>query len=689
MNAPSGGSLRYGLALAAALAASAPAWADEEQEEIQRLITPASSVSIGLGWANENNRRFGQYNGMVDEGEYLLLDLDFRRRSADGIWLNARGRNLGLDNRELRLEYNRQGSWGAFVDFSQTPRISPYTPLTRLVGADSAQQTVNGVASAYPLELSTERKALTAGFDMALGRGFDLQFRLRNEEKEGRRLFGRSGSDFLVDPIDYNTQIFEATAGYTAERLQLSGGYVGTNFVNGKTRLDVTGGTGGAFTPIALPPGNESHQFHVGGGYAISSTTRMTFRLARSLQTQNEAFPDLAAAATGRRDLGLGGRIDATFGQLGVSSRPMPALSLLANLRYDHRNDKTPVVDYFPTLAASTGTGENEPRSFRTRNAKAEATYRLPAGFSVMGGVESELRWRNTSSVRIVSFRDETEENTYRVDLRRAMSETLNGSIGFARSRRTGSEWQTTVVANAAGTGPGVTPGSNLLHPLHLADRDREKIRGTLGWQATEALELNFLTEYSQDDYGGRTLGMRDGHARLHSLDAGLRLSESWSATAWTSYDDTSARLESCASAAGSNTGNISACPNTAANPIWEARLRSVGRALGVGLRGKVSGPLEVGADLSYSEDKGEFHQAPRPAAVAAVPDARFRRSTLKLYGQYALTKRSGLRAQFITDRFSTDDWTWTNWTYSDGTRVLANSTERVEFVGVSGYFNF
>lgn len=689
MNAPSGGSLRYGLALAAALAASAPAWADEEQEEIARLVTPSSTVSGGLGWVNENNRRFGQYTGMTEEGEYLLFDADIRRRGADGTWLTARGRNLGLDNRELRLEYSRQGSWGAFVDYSQTPRISPYTPLTRLLGSDSARQTVNGLGAALPLELKTERQALTAGFDLALGRGFDLQFRVRNEDKNGKRLFGRSGSDFLVDPIDYNTQIFEATAGYTAERLQLSGGYVGTNFVNANTRLDVTGGTGGAFTPIALPPGNESHQFHVSGGYGITSTTRMTFRLARSLQTQSEAFPDLAALGTGRRDLGLGGRVDGTFGQLGIQSRPLPALSLLANLRYDHRDDKTPVVDYFPTIAASTATGENEPRSFRTRNAKAEATYRLPAGFSIMGGVENELKWRNTSSVRIVSFRDETEENTLRLDLRRAMSETLNGSIGFARSQRSGSEWQTTVVANAAGTGPSATPGSNLLHPLHLADRDRDKVRGSLGWQATEALELNFLTEYSRDDYGGRTLGMRNGHARLHSLDAGLRISDAWSASAWASYDDTFARLQACSSAAGSNTGNLSACPNTTASPIWEAQLRNIGKALGLGVRGKVSGPLEVGANLTYSEDTGEFRENPRPATVGAVPDANYTRATLKLYGQYALTKRSGVRLQYVRDEFKTDDWTWTNWTYSDGTRVLRNPKEAVDFVGLTGYFSF
>ena len=687
MSAHSGASLLGAAVIAAA--AGFPAWADEEADELRRLTAPQSVVSLGLGNVSDDNTRFGQYSGMTEKGGYLLLDLGIRNRSADGTWFNATGRNLGLDSREMRLEVLRQGNWGAFVDYSQTPRASPYTVSTRLLGFDTTRQQVNGAAAPALLELSTERRALLAGFDKVLGGGFDLQFRVRNEEKQGRRLFGRSGSDFLVDPIDYTTQIFEATAGYSAERLQLSGGYVGTNFVNAKPKIDVTGGTGAAFTPIALPPGNESHQLNLSGGYGLTPSTRMTFRVAQTVQTQSEAFIDTAALATGRRNLGLGGRIESSFGQLGISSRPLAGLSLLANLRYDNRIDRTPVVDYFPTLAASTGTGENEPRSFRTRNAKAEATYRLPAGFSVMGGVENEVRWRNTSSVRVVSFRDQTDETSYRAELRRAMSETLNGSIGYVASRRGGSPWLTNVLSNAAGTGPGLVNGSNLLHPLHLADRDRDKVRATLGWQATEALDLNLLTDYSRDDYSGRTLGLRTGHARHHSLDAGLRVSESWTATAWTSYDDAFARMEACANAAGTNTGNLSACPATAANPFWEAGLRNIGRAFGLGVRGKPSGVLEVGAELNWSQDKGEFRQAPLATGTGPLPDSHYRRTTFRLYGQYALTKSSGVRLQYVGDQFKTDDWTWTNWTYSDGTRVLSNPTQSVHFVGLSGYLNF
>jgi MtrB/PioB family decaheme-associated outer membrane protein len=685
MSAHSAARLRLCAAIAAALAAWSSAQGAEEDEEIARLITPRSTVEAGLGYVSGDNTRFGQYTGMTDKKAYPLLDVNVRRRSADGLWLNLTGRDLGLDSRELRIEASRQGDWGVFAEFWQLPRFSPYTPLTRLTGYDTTTQTVNGQAAASPLELSTERRRLDFGASKILGGSFDVQFRVRNEEKQGRRLYGRTGSDFLVDPIDYSTQIYEATAGYTSEKLQLSGGYYGTNFQNGKTRLDVIGGTGTGFSPLALPPGNQSHQLHLAGGYAINPTTRATFKLARGVQIQEEAFID----ATTTRRTNLGGRVQTTFAQAGITARPLPQLSLLGNLRYENRDDQTPVADYFTATAATTATGENEPRSLRARVAKAEGTYRLPMGFSLTGGVENENRWRNTSSVRAVSFRTETDETSYRAELRRAMSETLNGSIAYIASRRDGSPWQTTVLSNAAGTGPGTTLGSNLMHPLHLADRKRDKTRATLAWQATEQLDLNFVADYANDDYSGRTLGLRDGRNRHYAVDSAYRINDAWSVTAWFSRDDTRARLDDCASAAATNSGNLSACPNTAANPIWSASLRNLGDAFGAGVKGKPSGVLDVGADLAWSRDRGEFRQSPIPAGITAVPDSRYTRTTLKLHAKYALTKTSGVKVQFIEDRFRTDDWTWTNWVYSDGTRVLANATQRVHFIGVSAYIDF
>lgn len=682
MSARSGVELRL-TAMAAALVAAGGAWADDRDDEIAKLTRPDSTVELGVGFADSANTRFGQYNGMTKERLYLLFDARFNRRDdATGTWTSITGRNLGLESRELRFDQSRQGDWGYFVDFNQTPRYSPYTPITGLTGYDSTTQTVNGQAP-NPLELSTERRALSAGVDKWVNSNWDVRFTAKQEEKKGRRLFGSGGgTSFLVDPIDYRTQLYEATVGYTGKQAQFTGGYYGTNFVNYKTRLDVIGSSSG-ITPIGLPPANQSHQINFAGGYNFTPTTRGTYKVAYTHQTQDDAFPD--ASTNGRTS--LGGVVDTKFGQLGLTARPMAGLSVVADLRKENRDDKTPMADYFNSGTNNTFTGFNEPRTIHSTFGKLEGTYQLPARFRVTGGFDYDEKKRNTSDVHVVSYREKTQETTVRVDLRRDMSETVNGSIGFARSHRGGSEWQTTVLTTGAN-------GSNLLQPMYLADRDRNKLRATLGWTPLDKLDFQARAEGSKDEYGGRTLGLQDGSARFLSLDGAYRFADTWQMSAWISRDDTRARLLSCESAASTNNGDISACPNTAADPIWTANMRNVGTAFGVGVRGKATAKLEIGAELQLSNDRGEFRNGPAPTATPAVtppPDVSYERTVLKLTGKYALQKNTGLRFQYVRDRFSTNDWTWENWTYTapDGTLVRPNSQQTVNFFGVTGYYDF
>ena len=677
MSALSAASFRL-TAMAAAMLAAGTAWGDERDDDIKKLTRPDSTVEVGVGAVDDANTRFGQYNGMVEDRFYLLLDGNYvRRDDATGTWLGITGRNLGLESRELRLDASRQGDWGVFIDYNQTPRYSPYTPITGLTGFDGTSQTVNG-QDAQPLELKTERRALGVGAEKWVAQRWDVRFTARQEQKTGRRLFGSGGgTNFLVDPIDYRTQLYEATVGYTGEQAQFSGGYYGTNFVNYKSRLDVSGTGSNGITPIALPPANQSHQIYLGGGYNISPTTRATYKLSYQHQTQDADFIDVST--TGRTN--LGGVVDTKFGQLGLTARPMAGLAIVADLRKENRDDRTPIVDYFNFSTTNTATGDNEPRSIHSLVGKLEGTYQLPARFRVTGGFDYDERKRNTSPVRVVSFRETTEEKTVRIDLRRDMTENLNGSLGFAHSKRGGSEWQTTVVTNG-------TNGSNLVQPLQLADRDRNKLRATMGWMPVDTVDLQARVESSKDEYGGRTLGLQDGSAKFFSLDGAYRFAESWQLSAWISRDDTKANLLSCNSAASSNTGDISAC-NQSPAIVWSANMRNVGTAFGLGVKGKATAQLEVGAELQIHNDRAEFRNGPAPAGVTPVPDVSYDRQIVRLTAKYAMQNNAGVRVQYVRDRFSTNDWTWDQWTYTDGSRVLANPQQTVNFLGASYYLNF
>lgn len=659
-----------------------PATAQEE-DDITQLTKPQSSVELGVGVVSDDNRRFGRYTGMTDDGAYGLLDFDLvTRDDPTGAWLRLRARNLGLDHRELRFENEIQGRWGYSLEYSQTPREIPYTFNTTLTGIDTGVQTEGGTP-ARDVQLGTRRDLLGLGYKRSLGGGWSATVQYRHEEKTGTRNWGHHSVRLLVDPIDYTTQQLEATVAFADKRLQLSGGYYGTDFSNALTNVQTP--VGGGVSPVALPPSNQSHQVYLSGGYGFTPTTRGMFKVAFGRITQDQTFFLDNVTPLAGIPSNLDGRIDTTLLQFGISSRPMPKLTLRANFRHDERDDRTPLVQYSTPGATSTHDGHNEPRSFKTTVSKVEASYMLPGSFRLTGGAEYDFRERNTSRVRAVSFRDETEETTLRAELRRSLSETLNGAVTFATSERTGSDWLTNLLNNS-------TVGSNLVHPLHLADRDRNKLRLVLDWMPVEPLSIHFVGEAAKDEYSGRTLGPREGTAELISLDAAYRFNDEWQATAWTAHTETSADQVTCESASG-----VGVCPNTAADPIWDARLRNAGSAIGLGLRGKPTSRIELEAEVSHAKDKGEFDQVARVGTlpVDAIPDVTYKVTTLKLKGSYALNKASGVRLMYVYDRFKTDDWYWTvfpagtTYAYADGTAVTEDPDQEVHFFGVSYYYRF
>ncbi len=652
-------------ATAAAVLAGVGAYA-AEGDEITALTKPESNIEFGLGYVNKDGLRFGQYSGLNEKGTYGLLGGSLiKRDDATGTWLNLSGRNLGLESRELRFEHNRQGNWGYFIEYGVTPRFNPYTVNTGLSGIGTATQTING-AALRDVDLKTKREAVTLGFSKNLPAGWDVQVRFRNEEKDGARQWGQGGPpvNFLTDPINQTTRQLDVILGYAGEKLQLSGGYYGTLFENHNTVLNVPNST--VFTQMALPPGNQSHQLHLSGGYSFTPTTRGTFKLAYTKATQNEGF-FVAPTMNTRTD--LGGAVDTTLLQIGIVARPMPKLSLLANLRYEDRDDQTPLALYTTVDATRTLDGFNEPRSIRTLAGKLEASYALPLSLRLTGGVDYDEKKRNTFRVASVSQRERTDETAYRVELRRSMSETITGALAYIHSDRGGSPFLTTVRNDNS-------PGSNLIAPIHLADRKRDKVRLSANWQATEQLSLQFRVDESRDNYGqrdGSILGAQKGEASAYSVDAAYAFSDKWQATAWISRDDT--RYEQL----------------TRLVDPWQAKLRNVGDSFGLGVRGKPLSRLEIGADLSHANMRDENQQQlfAGVAVVDLVPNFSTKLTKLNLFAKYAVKKNVDLRLNYIYDRFSTDDWTWTTWTYSDGTRVLQSPTQKVHFIGVMMNYRF
>jgi hypothetical protein len=111
---------------------------------------------------------------------------------------------------------------------------------------------------------------------------------------------------------------------------------------------------------------------------------------------------------------------------------------------------------------------------------------------------------------------------------------------------------------------------------------------------------------------------------------------------------------------------------------------------VGLGVRGKPLEAVQVGADFSYSNIRDTFDQQTLVGApVATIPDVNTKLTRLNVFGKYAIDKASGVRFDYIYDRYSADDWLWSTWTYTDGTTLSDKQKQTVNFFTASYYFKW
>ncbi|MDI6747586.1 MAG: MtrB/PioB family decaheme-associated outer membrane protein [Rhodocyclaceae bacterium] len=715
-------------ALAAALAAcygTALAADDDEKAalaavaaEVSRLTTPESSISVGIGnWSGDRYQQ-GIYDGMREGKAYGLLDLTLvKRDNATGTWFSLEGRNLGLDTPELSAEWLRQGDIGVSLDYSRIQRDNPLTFTTGLQGIGTTSMLISGASSptnnrlpSREVSLGTTRDLTQLGFYKNLMPNVDFKVSFKNEKKEGTRHWGLgSNALFLVEPIDSTTQQLEATLAYAGEKFQMSGGYYGSWYrnehslvlgrVNGVTDNTATGNPGSP-TSLSLPLDNQAHQLFLNGGYAFTPTTRGTFKLSYGKATQDENIP---VAFNVIPFVGfpssLNGRVDTTLVEVGLTSRPLPKLSVVANLRYYDVKDKTPVVGVVGATAAPFApTVWNTPHSYTKKSGKLEANYRLPHQFNVIGGIEINNQDRSVPAIGTlyVPYRVALDETTYRLQLRRSLSDTVNGSLAYLNSDRSGPGY---VLATNSPT------IQNQMNPTHISDRKREKWRAMLDWSPTERLSFQFAIDQAQDKYGpaDRPYGLKDGSADIYTLDVNYTLNDDWQVSGWYSRDETKAREL-----------GFRPTDNGASPAIRDAQLRETGDSFGFGLRGRPSAKLQVGANLEWTKSISQYPQnltfttgatTPYPTVsgvtTQALSDITNKLTRLKLFADYALDKKSNIRVDLIHERWQTDDWTWSfstgaPFTYgasgaagTDGTTVTANPKQTVNFVGARYIYKF
>ncbi len=421
----------------------------------------------------------------------------------------------------------------------------------------------------------------------------------------------------------------------------------------------------------------------------------------------------------------LGGVVDNTLVQLGLTSRPMPQLSLLANVKYERKDDKTPDALY--NMEGGTNPAKvpaninrywvNYHVSTTKVTGKFEASYQLPDSYRATFGLDYSSLERpvpvditEEEVAGLGALRAGLKETGYRLEIKRAMGEVFTGSLSYGKSKRNGSDWTslgTSAAFVAARLGYGQTGSASQFiaispanaFPMSMVDLDRQKWKLATNWTISESAELQFIAENSKDRSSmpfnevALPKGWRGAGTTMYSLDYSLAISEKWKFNAYLSQ----------------GTQNLLVNHSTG----YLADITSRNGSFGIGITGKPSSRLELGAKLSYMTDTTDYglaasptttgtapnltQVAPTAANLAQVaiglPDVEYKNANLNLYGKYALDNSASVQVNLMHQRNVLNEFAWSYkgvpFVYSDNTTIQLNPNQNVTMLTVAYVYKF
>jgi MtrB/PioB family decaheme-associated outer membrane protein len=244
-------------------------------------------------------------------------------------------------------------------------------------------------------------------------------------------------------------------------------------------------------------------------------------------------------------------------------------------------------------------------------------------------------------------------------------------------------------------------------------DRNRDKLRTALNWQATDKLSLGGSADYNRDNYNNTSAGLTDGRTWSLNLDANLTIGEKISTGLFFTHEDrlmktkgpgVGSNADGSAAATGSlantaagslagnscnsYTSNAQELQNAKIDPClnWATDTTDKIDTLGLNLRhqGLMAGKLDLSGSASFTKavttqkfpaggvyvstllTGANFGAGATPwtrtfVPAADMPAVTSKIITLSLVGKYTLDKASAIRLGYTYQRLSYDDWMFYN----------------------------
>ena len=690
-------------------------YAEEEAEPLVPLefvSEPISSdIELGIGYVSDDAYRFGRYNGLQTKGPFLVGDIDAREFLEDGRFWSVRGTRLGLESRYLRLEGGKQGKHKFFLTWDELPHYidntvkSPFQGIggTNLRLPPGFDLNTNLDANLNLFELKTKRERIDIGASFIPKQRWQFDIDFSHETKQGTestggaiattatQLIGNTTYSLLPEPIDYETDKVNAILYYNADAGQLELKYHASLFNNANDSLTWQN----PFDPanslgrMSLAPDNEFHQVSLTGGYTLPYRSRLTGVLSTGRMTQNQNFLPytIVDPSAPLPRASLDGEVWLTTGHLKLASRPMTRLRLNAELRYNERDNQTEsatynyvVLDSPSTADRATNQATNQPYSYENTKFDLNANYRFNALSSLRGGYRYDQMERKNSD------RAKTEENTLFAKWKIKPHTTVDLELyGEVRSRD-GSEYNT-----PAGQNP-------LLRKYNLADRDRTQVGGAVNYMATEKLFMSLRADYNKDDYTDTRIGLTEATQPVVTVDFSYQPRSNITTYGYYTYESIESSQNGQSVTQIGGPGGPGAPPAPPGTGDWQADHEDVFDTVGLGAKWTDLGKWDVGADIVYSQSKGQIalRNVANPGTENQYPDNRTEMTTIKLWTDYHYSKKLVYKLGYWYEKYEEDNWAIDGWSVYNPAAVenamlFGNTTQDydVHVITASASYNF
>ena len=571
------------------------------------------------------------------------------------------------------------------------PAAGSAASAATVTGATAGSLTDADLAAFRNVDLKTKRKSLGGGFSFQIDPQWSFSADAKREEKDGTQAIGQtnygtsSGVVILPNPIRYTTDQVNLNLDYKGDNTFAQAAYYGSFFkddlssVTYQNAFHTTRATGTVFYPnysiYATAPDNSFHQLNLTGGYNFSKTTKLVGDISYSRGTQDNAFPAQNTWATlgyngtnpgtgtapvvlGANPTSLDGLVVNKTAHLKLTTKPIKDLALAFSYKYDDRDNRTQVrlINYTFADRPTAGTTYNHPPSKTLNRFNVDANYALGGGKAVRGyytyeKIDRDCAWSATNADGTCSETDTQKEDIWGLEFRKSMGDGVTGRIGYENAKRRSSTY---------GQPVGMTPGLQL---YSLVDRDREKLRSSINWEATDKLSLTAGADLNDDRYpsmitdsAGTTYGQRESDGWALNLDAAYQLSDSAQISAYYTREESTLKQK------GNNQRTDSP------TQWWSAEHEDTVNTYGLAYKhkGLMSGKLDLTGDLSVSRSDspmtllgGSGILQTGTAAYSPLPDNYANSVNLKLSGKYSLDKQSAIRIDYIYSKLNMDDYSY------------------------------